>query len=201
MLEKTSVSPSNCCCCCRAGPLLALLVFAGLLAANTFETWLNVEQTVALERVIDAVEEYTHAIPDEAITSLAALDTGSATMLARVPAARIRANRAVANLRRQAQESGLADPIALAHLNAALAIDLHGHYARTDARTETLSLILRDIRGSVQQTIELVGRLGVLSTSPAVSRLMLAYNVAMAMNEARCSWNTACVPSPGRTGS
>jgi diguanylate cyclase (GGDEF)-like protein/PAS domain S-box-containing protein len=165
-------------------PLLALLVFAGLLAATTFETWRNVEQTVALERVIDAVEEYTHAIPDEAITSLAALDTGSAAMLARVPAARIRANRAVANLRRQAQASGLSDPIALAHLDAALAIDLKGHYARTDARTETLSQILRDIRSSVQQTIELVGRLGVLSTSPSVGRLMLAYNVAMCMNDA-----------------
>lgn len=165
-------------------PLIALLVFAGLLAANTFQTWRNVQQTVALERVIDAVEEYTHAIPDEAITSLAALDTGSAAMLARVPAARIRANRAVANLRLQARASGLSDPIALAHLNAALAIDLKGHYARTDAHTETLSQILRHIRGSVQQTIELVGRLGVLSTSPSVSRLILAYNVAMCMNDA-----------------
>ncbi len=165
-------------------PLLALLVFAGLLAARTFETWRNVEQTVALERVINAVEEYTHAVPDEAITSLAALDTGSAAMYARIPAARIRANAAVANLRRQAAASGLSDPIALAHLNAALNIDLAGHYARTDARTETLSLILRDIRGAVQESIELVGRLGVLSTSPAVSRLMLAYNVAMCMNDA-----------------
>jgi diguanylate cyclase (GGDEF)-like protein/PAS domain S-box-containing protein len=165
-------------------PLCALLVFAGLLAAHTFETWRNVEQTVALERVIDAVDEYTHAIPDEAITSLAALDTGSAAMLAKIPSARRRANAAVANLRRQANASGLTDPIALAHLNAALAIDLKGHYARTDARTETLSRILRDIRGAVQQTIELVGRLGVLSKSPAVSRLMLAYNVALCMNDA-----------------
>jgi hypothetical protein len=44
-------------------PLLALLVFAGLLAARTWQTWCNVEQTVALGRVINAVEEYTHAIP------------------------------------------------------------------------------------------------------------------------------------------
>jgi len=165
-------------------PLLALLVFAGLLAARTWQTWRNVEQTVALERVINAVEEYTHAIPDEAITSQAALDTGSAAMYAKIPAARLRANAAVANLRRQARLSGLTDPIALAHLNAALSIDLAGHYARTDARTETLSQILRSIRGAVQESIELVGRLGVLSTSPAVSRLMLAYNVAMCMNDA-----------------
>ncbi len=165
-------------------PLLALLVFAGLLAARTFETWRNVEQTVALERVIDAVEEYTHAIPNEAIISQSVVDTGSAAMAARLPAARIRANAAVANLRKQARASGLSDPIALAHLNAALSIDLAGHYARTDARTETLSQILRSIRGSVQQSIELVGRLGVLSTSQAVSRLMLAYNVAMCMNDA-----------------
>jgi diguanylate cyclase (GGDEF)-like protein/PAS domain S-box-containing protein len=165
-------------------PLLALLVFAGLLAARTWQTWRNVEQTVALERVINAVEEYTHAIPDEAITSQAALDTGSAAMYAKSPAARLRANAAVANLRRQARLSGLTDPIALAHLNAALSIDLAGHYARTDARTETLSQILRSIRGPVQESIELVGRLGVLSTSPAVSRLMLAYNVAMGMNDA-----------------
>ncbi len=165
-------------------PLLALLVFAGLLAARTWQTWRNVEQTVALERVINAVEEYTHAIPDEAITSQAALDTGSAAMYAKLPATRVRANAAVAYLRKQARASGLSDPIALAHLNAALSIDLAGHYARTDARTETLSLILRDIRGPVQQSIELVGRLGVLSTSPSVSRLMLAYNVAMCMNDA-----------------
>ncbi len=165
-------------------PLPALLVFAGLLAARTFETWRNVEQTVALERVIDAVEEYTHAIPNEAIISQSVVDTGSAAMAARLPAARIRANAAVANLRKQARASGLSDPIALAHLNAALSIDLAGHYARTDARTETLSQILRSIRGSVQQSIELVGRLGVLSTSQAVSRLMLAYNVAMCMNDA-----------------
>jgi len=165
-------------------PLLALLVFAGLLAARTWQTWRNVEQTVALERVIDAVEDYTHAIPDEAIISQAALDTGSAAMYAKIPAARIRADAAVANLRKQAKTSGLADPIALAHLNAALSIDLKGHYARTDARTETLSQILRSIRSAVQESIELVGRLAVLSTSPSVSRLMLAYNVAMGMNDA-----------------
>jgi diguanylate cyclase (GGDEF)-like protein len=165
-------------------PLLALLAFAGLLAARTYDTWHNVEQTVALERVINAVEEYDRAIPDETITSLGALQTGSAAMFAKLPALRVRAAASVENLRRQAAASGLSDPIALAYLNAALSIDLKAHNARIDARTETLGLILRTIRAPVLQSIELVGRLAVLSTSPEVSRLMLAHNVAMWMNDA-----------------
>jgi diguanylate cyclase (GGDEF)-like protein/PAS domain S-box-containing protein len=159
-------------------------VFAGLLADHSFETWRNVEQIVALERLINAVEEYTHAIPAEAILSLGAQETGSTEQKALIPAARARSDAAIARLRHQAEAVGLVDRMALALLNAALTLDLPGNRARVDAGTETLSDILVTMRPATLKTIELVGRLAVLSTDAGVSRLMLAYNAALWMNDA-----------------
>ena len=165
-------------------PLLALLVFAGLLAARTFEVWRNVQQTVAVERLINAAEEYSKAVPAEAILSLGAQDTGSARLKALIPAARARVDRVVTDLRYQSEVVGLADPMALKSLNGALSVDLNGNRARVDSGHQTLTDILATMRPATMDAIELIGRLAVLSTDAEVSRLMLAYNVALSMNDA-----------------
>ena len=165
-------------------PLIALTVFAMLLAAQTFLTWRNVQQTVALARVISAAEEYSRAIPAEAILSLGAQQTGSSAQKALIPAARARTDAAIAELRVEAQAAGLTDPMSLANLKAALTVDLRNNRARVDAGTQTLPAILVTMRPATMQAIELIGRLAVLSTDAEVSRLMLAYNVALSMNDA-----------------
>lgn len=165
-------------------PFLAFLAFACLLAAHSYQTWRNVEQIVTLGRLINAVEEYTQAIPAEAILSLGAQETGSSEMKVQIPASRARSDAALVNLRRQAEAAELADPMALANLHAALAVDLVANRARVDAGTESLAFILNTMRPATLQTIELIGRLAVLSTDAEVSRLMLAYNAALWMNDA-----------------
>ncbi len=165
-------------------PLAALLVFVGLMADRTYETWRNAEQIVALGRLINAVEEYSHAIPAEAILSLGALETHSAQQKALIPAARARTDAAVADLARQAKAAELTDPMALANLHGAVAVDLAGNRARVDAGTETLADILTTWRPGTLQALELEGQLAVLSTDSEVTRLMLAYNVALWMNDA-----------------
>ena len=181
-------------------PLLVMLVFASLLAVRTFETWQNVDRIVALGRLINAIEEYTKAIPNEAIVSLGAQETGSAADRALIPATRVRTDAAVAALRKQAAAAGLVDPMALGSLNEALAIDLQSNRALVDAGKETLTHILGTMRPATLASITLIGRLAVLSTDAGVSRLMLAYNAAIMMNDTLLVERNVR-PIPGADGS
>ncbi len=165
-------------------PFLAFLAFAMILASHAYHTWRNAESIVALERLITACEEYTRAVPAEAILSLGAQETGAADLKARIPAARARVDAALGALRQQAAAARLRDPDALANLKAALAVDLRGNRERVDAGRESLDYILATMRPATVQVIELIGRLAVLSSSAEVSRLILAYNTALWMNDA-----------------
>jgi diguanylate cyclase (GGDEF)-like protein len=161
-----------------------LLVFATILATQTLTTWRNVQQTVVLARVIGAAEEYSRAVPAEAILSLGAQQTGSAGQKALIPAARARVDAAIVNLRAEAEAAGLTDPMALRNIEGAVTVDLRHNRDRVDAGRQTLPAILATMRPATLQAIELIGRLAVLSTDAEVSRLMMAYNIALSMNDA-----------------
>jgi diguanylate cyclase (GGDEF)-like protein len=165
-------------------PFLALLAFAGILASQAYTTWRNVEGVVAFQRLITACEEYTRALPAEAILSLGAQETGNPDLKSKVPAARARTDAAIAGLREQAMAAGLTDSNALGTLQAALSVDLRGDRARLDAGTETLDFIIATFRPATLQAIELIGRIASLSTDAHISRLVLAYNTALWMNDA-----------------
>ncbi len=165
-------------------PFLPLLAFASVLASHAYTTWRNAEGIIALGRLITACEEYTRAIPAEAIVSLGALETGSKDLKARIPTARYRVDAALARLRQAAATARLSDPVALGNLRAALAVDIGSNRQRVDAGTETLAFILSTMRPPTIQVIELIGRLAVLSSDAQVSRLILAYNTALWMNDA-----------------
>ena len=165
-------------------PFLALLVVASILASHAYNTWQGVEGVVALERLITACEEYSRVVPDEAIVSLGAQETGAKDLKARIPAARALTDAALAGLRQQAEAARLTDPIALGNLEAALAVDIRGNRQRVNSGTESLAYILSTMRPATVQVIELIGRLAVLSTDARVSRLILAYNAALWMNDA-----------------
>ncbi len=165
-------------------PFLALLAFAAILANQAYTTWRNVAGVVAYQRLITACEEYTQALPAEAILSLGAQETRNPDLKAKIPAARARTEAALAGLRTQAMAAGLTDLNALGTLQAALSVDLRDNRARVDAGTETLDHILATFRPATLQAIELIGRIASLSTDAHISRLILAYNTALWMNDA-----------------
>jgi methyl-accepting chemotaxis protein len=177
-------------------PLLVLAAFASVLVIDTLTAYREIERLSALQQFVSAASRLSSTHLDrESAASLAYGVSGTEAARAAVIAARQRSDEAILAFKQAAASSGITDSKALqliGDVNRNLE-GLVGFRAKADARglqPRDAGLLIQSITGGLA---DLFQRIAVLIEQNRLSKLLLALNAIMQMNDGQRT-------EAGRTG-
>ena len=167
-------------------PLLAMVVFGGVLVTETVQAYREVERVAALEQLVAAASRLTiKALNAESGPTQAYVASGSEVQRAQMVAARKVSDEAVRSFGQAAASAGLTDPTAIgivADIERRLG-GLEAFRQKADARTLELRAagdLLQPITAGLADLFE---RIAALVNQNQLSEMLLALHAIMQMND------------------